>query len=347
MCASSSCDKRADPGVHTRAVTIRPRFSQVDRNAGHYESLYLTVNHPAEPLAMWIRFTVRKPPGRQATGAIWFTLFEPGGPTAVKVTTPDPRSTDIDLLAVGSAGSIRRDGTAGSVSAHGIDVTWDLRFTTIAEELRHLPYEWMYRTSVPRTKSTSPYPSMRVSGTVGLAGRTFVLNDWLGMLGHNWGREHAHRWIWLRGAAFAEDREAWLDVVLGRIKVGPLVLPWVANGVLAIDGVRHRVGGLRNRVSVHEERDGCALVLPGRGVSLAVHVAAPLAMSVAWNYADPAGGQRQVRNCSVAGLQVSAQWRDRTTDAGLVRLTTAHGGVYELGSTDFDPTVPVQPYSDG
>jgi hypothetical protein len=201
----------------------------------------------------------------------------------------------------------------------------------------------MYRAPVPRTKSTSPYPSMRVSGTVTVAGRTLSLDGWRGMLGHNWGAEHAHRWIWLRGASFAEDPDAWLDVVIGRIKVGPLVLPWIANGMLALDGRRHRVGGLGRRVMVREQRDGCDLVLPGRDVSLTVRVTAPLAASACWEYADPSGGRHQVRNCSIAGVEVEVR---RRGDAA-ARLVTPHGGVYELGTAEFDPAVTVQPYSDG
>jgi hypothetical protein len=165
------------------------------------------------------------------------------------------------------------------------------------------------------------------------------------MLGHNWGAEHAHRWIWLRGASFDEDPDAWLDVVIGRIKVGPLVVPWIANGVLALNGgkARHRVGGLGRRVRVRERRDGCDLVLPGRDLGLTVHVSAPLEASVGWEYADPSGARHQVRNCSTAGLTLDI----RRTQRGGAQLSTAHGGVYELGSAEFDPSVPIQPDPDG
>jgi hypothetical protein len=248
-------------------------------------------------------------------------VFSPSGPRAVKVTAAAPRSGDGLLLGVGSFGSVRPGGATGQLDD---DTAWDVRFESTAADLRHLPYAWMYRARIPRTKSTSPYPAMRVTGTLRVDGRTLRLDRWPGMLGHNWGAEHAHRWIWLRGAMFAEDRDAWLDVVLGRIKVGPFVLPWIANGVLEMDGVRHRVGGLGRKVLVWERADGCDLVLPGRDGALTVQVAAPLATSVEWEYADPSGGRRQVRNCSVAAVRV---------DGTGVQLTSSHGGVYELGTT--------------
>jgi hypothetical protein len=323
-------------------VTLEPVFPQVDARAGHYESTYLVASHPSEPVAVWIRYTVHKRPGAAPTGSIWFTLFGPDGPTAAKVTTDDVRTGDGRLLAVGEHGSVSRDSAAGTISGHGVDAAWELNFADTAEELRHLPYPWMYRAPVPRTKSTSPYPSMRVSGTVTVAGRTLTLDGWRGMLGHNWGAEHAHRWIWLRGASFAEDPDAWFDVVIGRLKVGPVVLPWIANGVLSCAGERHRVGGLGRRVTVRERPDGCDLVLPGRDVSLTVDVDAALAASVGWEYADPAGGRHQVRNCSVAGVDV-----DVRRDGAVTRLSTAHGGSYELGTAEFDPSVRMQPYPDG
>src|SRR5439155_1152550 len=92
----------------------------------------------------------------------WFTVTSSGtadGPTAAKVTTEEHRCDDLHLLVVGSHGSVRRDGAVGTVSGHGVDAAWELQFDAAAPELRHLPYEWMYRSPVPRTKSTSPYPS--------------------------------------------------------------------------------------------------------------------------------------------------------------------------------------------
>jgi hypothetical protein len=327
-------------------VALEPRFRQVAERSGHYESFYVAANHPTEPIAVWIRCTVRKPPGGRLTGSVWFTLFEPDAPTAAKVTTEDVRLHGADLLVVGDYGAMRRDGTDGQIDAHGSAVAWKLRFDTCDDELRHLPYRWMYRAGVPRTKATSPCPSMLVTGTVTVAGRTFHLDGWPGMLGHNWGSEHAYRWCWLRGALFAEGGDAWIDVVLARIRVGRGVLPWVANGAVVVDGVRHRIGGLARRVSMRELREGCELVLPGRDVSLAVKVTAPLAATVGWEYRDPAGGRRQVRNCSIAAVSVEARHRHPSSGGGARTLTTEHGGVYELGTSEFDTSVPMQPYPD-
>jgi hypothetical protein len=308
--------------------TLTPRFPHVAAKAGHYESTYLVATDPNESRAVWIRYTVDQAPGEPATGSIWFTLFEAGGATAVKVTVDGPRSDGDHLLVVGPYGSVRTGSAVGSVSGNGVAASWELSWQPSDDELRHLPYDWMYRAPLPRTKSTSPYPALRVTGRVTVADRVLDVTGWHGMLGHNWGAEHAHRWIWLRGALFAEQPDAWLDVVIGRIKVGPAVLPWIANGAIRLDGARHRVGGLGRRVEVGERPDGCDLVLPGRGIRATVNVTAPRSLSVGWQYQDPAGGEHQVRNCSVAGLEVQVDRRGSPPR----HLSTAHGGVYELGT---------------
>ena len=324
-------------------ATLAPRFPHVPERAGHYESVYLVATDPREPVAVWIRYTVHKPPGRPATGSIWCTVFDNGRPVAAKITDPDVRSTGAALIEVGQAGTVSPTRARGAMA--DVDAEWDLSFEPLDAELRHLPHAWMYRAPVPRTKSTSPYPAMRVNGTLRMGGRTLAINGWPGMLGHNWGAEHAHRWIWLRGAVFEDHPNTWLDVVIGQIKVGGVMLPWIANGVVAIngaDGPRRTVGGLGRRVTVDERPDGCDLVLPGQGFVLTASVTAPISASVGWQYADPAGGRHQVRNCSAARLELAVRESARTTT-----LRTDHGGVYELGSVEFDPDVLMQPYEDG
>ena len=43
------------------------------------------------------------------------------------------------------------------------------------------------------------------------------MDGWRGMAGHNWGAQHAERWIWLHGLTADGD---WLDAAIGRVKLG-------------------------------------------------------------------------------------------------------------------------------
>jgi hypothetical protein len=111
------------------------------------------------------------------------------------------------------------------------------------------------------------------------------------MVGHNWGSEHAERWIWLHGIGFEEDPSAWLDAAIGRVLVAGRMTPWVASGALSLEGRRVRLGGLLARgLRVTEAATRCALVLPGAGGwSVEAHVEEPSGTAAGWLYADPVG----------------------------------------------------------
>src|ERR671925_454516 len=47
-------------------------------------------------------------------------------------------------------------------------------------------------------------PAARVSGRVAIDDAEVAVDVWDGVLNHNWGAEHAERWIWLHGAARGE-----------------------------------------------------------------------------------------------------------------------------------------------
>jgi hypothetical protein len=206
---------------------------------------------------------------------------------------------------------------------------WDLRIEPLAPPLRHLPHPRMYTAPLPRTKLESPAPAARVTGTVD----DVRLEGWPGMTGHNWGAQHAERWLWLHGIAFADEPGAWLDVAVGRLRIAGRDTPWVANGALHAGGTTHRLGGLRTKVHVDADPREATVTVG----STRIRVTSPPGQTVAWVYADPPGGEHHSLNCSIAALEVE--------HAGTT-LRTAHGGVYELGTRDRDHGIPVAPFPD-
>jgi hypothetical protein len=164
------------------------------------------------------------------------------------------------------------------------------------------------------------------------------------MVGHNWGAQHAERWIWLHGLGFDGAGDAtWLDAALGRIKLGPLTTPWVGNGTLSIDGVRHALGGLGKRSRVSETPTGCEFTLPGPEITLRGSVSAPKKDFVGWIYADPDGSEHNTVNCSVADMSLSVE-RD---GAAPRELRVEGAAAYELGMRERDHGMEIQPFPDG
>jgi hypothetical protein len=308
------------------------RFTDVPARAGHYESFYLKLCHPVEPLGAWIRYTVHKRPGAAPTGSLWFALFSPDGPRAAKLTVPDPESGAGDWLRVGEA-RIGADGASGSIED---GVSWELALEAAEEPLFHLPAGWMYRAPLPRTKLLSPAPAARFSGRLTVDGRSIDVDGWRGMAGHNWGAQHAERWIWLHG--LTEDGD-WLDAGIGRVKIGPVTTPWVGNGALSVAGDRH----LLRRAKVTEFPDRCTFALSGGGVEVRGTIEAPRDRFVGWVYADPDGSEHHAVNCSIADMRLTVRRRGGAP----FELVVPHAAAYELGMREHDHGIAIQPYPDG
>ena len=327
--------------MHASAI-----FPRMPIHAGGYESFYLRAVSPSEPVGVWIRYTVHKRPGQPPLGSVWCTLFDAtrGHPFMHKLTTPVLREPPGGWIEVGSG---EQSSSFGPGRAHGIcgPASWELRFRTGAPELRHLPREWLYRTRLPRTKLTSPAPDAVFEGTLVAGERRIELDGWRGMVGHNWGAEHAERWIWMHGIGFGEAREAWLDLALGRVRIAGRMTPWIASGALFLDGQLCRLGGLAARgLEVHESAAECSLTVPAaRHTRLHARVRVPEGSAAGWRYADPDGAEHDVVNCSVAGLEL----RLGAPGAATRELSTAHGGAYELGMRERDHGVAIAPFPDG
>jgi hypothetical protein len=294
-----------------------------------YESHYLRAVDPVRPRGTWIRHTSYQRPGEAATGALWCTVWdaEAGAPYAVKQSLPAPSPPDGTRF-------------AASASALGRSASWQLAAAGEQAGLHHLPRAWMYRAPLPRTKLESPLPDAVFTGWVEAGGRRTEVAGWRGMVGHNWGSEHAERWVWLHAVGFAEAPGAWLDVAIGRVRVGRAVTPWIANGALALDGARHRLGGIgRVRSTVVDARPGSLrAVVAGAGATIRATVSAPLEQTVAFRYLDT----HHALNCSIAEVRLRVERPGRPA----LELATAFGGAYEVGLRERDHGVSVEPFPD-
>jgi hypothetical protein len=332
------------------------RFPAIGPSAGHYESFYLKCGDTASRQALWLRYTVHKRPGEAPVGSLWATLFDADGPHAAKVS-PGPEQLGAggaDWVRIGDA-RIGADGCSGVVPASvladapagdGTLAEWSLTFEGDAPPFPYLPSDWMYTAKLPRTKALSLRPAIRVSGTVTVRGRTVQLDGWPGMVGHNWGAEHAERWIWMHGTAFEQQPEAWLDVTIGRLKLGPWRTPWVANACLSLDGVRHRLGGLGKTrgVKVAERPERASFTLPGDGIVVRGEVSAPRREDVVgWVYSDPEpGSEHHTSHCAIADMTLTVERAGQTP----LSLSVAAGATYELGMREHDHGIPIQPFTD-
>jgi hypothetical protein len=302
------------------------RIPSAPLRAALYESHYLTAADPAGGRALWLRYTALKRPGEAARPTVWVTWFDRAapGPLAWRVTGSGPLQTPGVGWSRSALGELGPDGARGSIA----EVAWDLSWERRADELPYLPARWLYDRPLPRSSGVALVPAASVSGTLELpgGGSPVNLNGWEGMVGHNWGSEHADEWSWLHAGGLGADRAGWLDLILVRVRVGPLLTPWIAAGALCLDG---RIRNITRRGRVRRQIDGVRTTVGvplGAGATLELTVTAPSAASVRWDYASPRGGGREVRNCCVAdaSLRLLAPSGDRVLEvAG--RFAVEHG----------------------
>jgi hypothetical protein len=331
-------------------VEERARFGDVAAKAGHYESFYVKACRPGGGQGIWIRHTVHKRPGEEATASIWFTLFDRAapGPRATKVTVAAsaPAAPAGSWISVDGA-EIGPGSATGSVDTRVLSASWSLHFEASAGPCKYLPVDWLYEAPLPRTKFVAPVPVATFEGELTVGGESMSLSGWPGMIGHNWGTEHAERWIWLEGTGFADSPDTYFDAGAARIRLGPKVSPWVPSGMLMLDGVEHRLGGLGSIRSarIEESPTSCSFLLPGKDIVVHGRAAAPRESFVGWVYADPdpKGGEHHTVNCSVADLELTVE----RPGVPARHLTLPAGGAYELGMRETGHGIPIQPFPDG
>ncbi len=293
-----------------------------------YESWFVSARDPGSRRALWIRHTRHRSRDGKPSAALWCTVVDErlgGTPSVVK-------QVFADLPGDAVAGPAR---FAGSVD--GEAARWDLSITSHTPPVRPLRPAVLYHAPLPRTKLEASVPDGLVAGTVHVAGQTIEVSGWRGTAGHNWGSEHADSWVWLHAAGFDGVPDGWLELVLARVRVGGVLLPWSAFGMLCLYGDRVPLGGLGRRAAVDARPGRLAATVRMPGGRLTVAVTAAAGDTVAVSYADPRGGSRSVSHAAVARTSV-----DLLLPNSEQRSMSADGSAYEYGTSGTLPGIQVR-----
>jgi hypothetical protein len=326
----------------------RARYPDVAARRGHYESFYLKACEPGGGRGLWIRHTVHKRPGAEPNGSIWFVLFDraAAAPRATKVTVSAAQLSTPPGSWIRIADAEIGPGSAeGSIDTDALSAAWSLNFDGDNNPCKYLPADWLYEAPLPRTKFVAPWPDVRFEGRLTIDDEPIEFSGWPGMIGHNWGSEHAERWVWLEGTGFESSPGTYFDAGAARVALGSRVSPWIPSGMLMLDGEPHRLGGLGaiRSAQIEESPTACSFLLPGKDIVVRGRVSAPAKDFVGWVYADPKGPEHNTVNCSVADLELTVERPGQPAR----ELTLAAAAAYELGMRETDHGIPIQPYPDG
>lgn len=278
---------------------------------GHYESWFCRANHPREPLAFWLRSTIFSPEGRPeaAVGERWAIVFDRAREqiTAVKDVTParDCRFSDRGLSVQIGDSTLDDDGLRGQARSGDRRVAWDLQVRGVEPPLLLLP-EPLYGTRLPKAKALVSRPLAHFSGTLEVGTRTYEVDDWVGSVNHNWGRQHTDHYAWGQVAGFDEDPGAFLECSTARLRFGPVWTPFLSPLVLRIGGRELAFGGLVRAARARGRFDyfDWTLQTGDRTTSIEVRFSAAASDFVALRYDNPPGGFKTCLNSKLARCEL-------------------------------------------
>jgi hypothetical protein len=238
----------------------RVRFDPKSR-AGHVESLFLKANSQDDKRALWVKYTILSPQDHpeRAVGELWAIAFDRARPAPVanKRTFPlrDVRIADAPFALSLPGAEIRHGQARGELDAPGPRFRWDLRYACAPEAFRPFPSARMYTGAFPRTKTLTPAPDTRLRGYFEVEGERWNVDGFSAAQGHNWGKGHAHAYAWAHANALelapesALARDSWVELITGRVRLGPVLTPWLSCAGISLDGQLYRFDGLGSMLS--------------------------------------------------------------------------------------------------
>lgn len=301
---------------------------------GHYESYFFRANHPARPLAFWIRYTLFSPHRQphRAIGELWGVWFdgETNRHLAVKAELPLGQcvfARDEFRVGIGSAGANDRE-LWGEAESGGERLRWRLAYTGGEEPLLLLPPR-LYRARLPRAKSLVLRPNARFTGEIAVNGESQEIDGWVGSQNHNWGSRHTDEYAWGQVAGFDTAPDSFLEVATARVKFGWWWTPPLTPLVLRHRGKEYRLTELSQtrRARAHWEFFSWRFASENEEVRIEGEIHAPAERFVALRYYNPPGGEKHCLNSKLASCQLRVQDKRLGTSE---ELRSEHRAAFEI-----------------
>lgn len=310
---------------------------QPGQQAGHYESFFQRANHPTEPLAFWIRYTIFSPAGapEKAIGELWAIWFDGrnGRHVAVKREVPFSECAFAGnrFFARVNDASLQPGRLVGSADAGADSIEWELSFEGGQPPLFDLPPN-LYETSLPKAKALVGIPLARYHGTLRVNGEPISIDGWPGSQNHNWGSKHTDHYAWGQVAGFDEAPESFLEVATARIRLGPVWTPFMTPLVLRHEGREYAMRSLlrsmrRGRFDYFTwtfDTENAEARVQGR-------IEGRREDFVGLRYYNPPGGTKTCLNSKIASCEVILTPKDGSPP---VKLTSRHRAAFEILTDD-------------
>jgi hypothetical protein len=279
---------------------------------GHVESFFCKATAPEADRAFWLRATILS--GAEGTFAeAWAIAFERGRPPlAWKGRAPYASASfgraALDVAWHKGADRLRLSAgaTSGQLRRDDREVRWDLSFAGDDRPLALLPSERLYDPRLPNGKVVSPGPDLRFSGEIVVDGRSWQLDAWRGMQGHNWGRRQPESYAWTHCNQWREPEDLVLEAISARVAAGPLVTPVLTMICLRHRGRDHHFKAALDLVRTRAEVGLRRYAFEARrgGAAIEAVIDADAEDFAGLHYPNPDGSMRHCLNAKLARAQL-------------------------------------------
>lgn len=304
------------------------RFDPRSRR-GHVESYFLKINDPKQERALWVKATILARNFGAPVAESWAIAFERGKPpVAAKETVPlsfarfsaDEADAELPSLSLSSAkakGKMR-------------DLAFDLALEDRSAPFYQVPIARMYDNRVSTFKVVSLMPDLRARGEVRVGDRTWNVDGWRGLLGHNWGQHHTWAYAWGHCNVWDQDIDLVFEGNTGRSRIGPVLLPSTLAFVRyggETHALNHFTELFRNRGSMTFRR--WKFAASGPTLSLKGEVWAETEDMVGLHYENPDGAMTYCLNSKLASARIAIEPR-----GGLPFVVSSRACALEIGTRD-------------
>ena len=314
------------------------------QNKGHYESFFLRANHPLEPLAFWIRYTVFNPTNnpKKAIGELWAIFFNGNTNNHISVKTEVPiskcnfnnNSFNINVEhAILNASIIKGESSSG-----GNKIEWDMSYKGTEDPIYLLPNKF-YDMSFPKAKALVGLPFASFNGCLLINKKKIDIQNWIGSQNHNWGSQHTDKYAWGQVAGFDNSANSFLEIATAQIKLGSVYSPKMTIAVIRHQGIEYSFNSLIRSIinKANYNYFEWTFALNNGNEKLTGVITAKKQSFVGLNYYNPPGGNKTCLNTKIAFAEINL-----TLKCGRqIELKTDNRAAFEILTNDSTHNVPI------
>lgn len=297
-------------------TSIQTKCASLEK--GIYESFYFRGNHKTGQQAFWLKhnlLTYNKEPGVVLECTL--ILFDKKSEETFvynhkeKITRDEFKKLITDSswkrfrfdFKNGSHFALSEEKLSGQMFTPDGDVSWDLDLLPSGEVYYHFSNDWFYHSFFPKKKILTNDIDITFDGTINSPNFNME-GQFKGMNGHNWGTEHAHKYVYADCNQFDEDG-AYFDGFSAKVELlgGLVKSPYLSSCSLKLQNewyhfndvmtsFRHRVTTL----SVHQWQ----VEFENKSHSLKVKIDGEKEPWVTLTYDHPSKKQSRVNNTKFA-----------------------------------------------